>query len=99
VQRDDAIRLLRDRRQQLHELGVGQLFLYGSVARNEARDDSDVDLLVEPSNHRFSIFDLVRVRDLCRSILGTTADIHDYDGLRRLPEFRRRVGSDLVRVF
>jgi len=54
---------------------------------------------VEPANKRFSIFDLVRVRDLCRSILGTATDIHDYDGLRRLPEFRRRVGSDLIRVF
>jgi len=26
-------------------------------------------------------------------------DIHDYDGLRRLPGFRQRVGNDLVRVF
>lgn len=33
------------------------------------------------------------------AILGTIADIHDYDGLRRLPEFRRRVSGDLVRVF
>jgi Nucleotidyltransferase domain len=47
MQRDDALRLLRERREQLHALGVGQLFLYGSVARNEAREDSDVDLLVE----------------------------------------------------
>lgn len=99
MHRDDAIRLLRERREQLHALGVGELFLYGSVARNEGREDSDVDLLVEPSNKRFSIFDLVRVRDLCRAILGTSADIHDYDGLRRLPEFRRRVGGDLIRVF
>jgi predicted nucleotidyltransferase len=99
MQRDDAIRLLQERREQLHALGVGQLFLYGSVARNEAREDSDVDLLVEPSNQRFSIFDLVRVRDLCRTILGTATDIHDYDGLRRLPEFRRRVSGDLIRVF
>ncbi|HEY4445696.1 MAG TPA: nucleotidyltransferase domain-containing protein [Steroidobacteraceae bacterium] len=99
MQRDDALRLLRERREQLHALGVGQLFLYGSVARNEAREDSDVDLLMEPSDRRFSIFDLVRVRDLCRTILGTTADIHDYDGLRRLPEFQRRVSGDLVRVF
>lgn len=65
----------------------------------ESHEDSDVDLLVEPSNQRFSIFDLVRVRDFCRTILGTTPDIHDYDGLRRLPEFRRRVGGDLIRVF
>jgi predicted nucleotidyltransferase len=99
MQRDDALRLLRERSEQLHALGVGQLFLYGSVARNEAREDSDVDLLVEPTNQRFSIFDLVRVRDLCRTILCATADIHDYDGLRRLPEFRQRVGGDLVRVF
>lgn len=99
MQSDNAIRLLCGRREQFHELGVGRLFLYGSVARNEAGEDSDVDLLVEPSNHRFSIFDLVRVRDLCCIVLGTTADIHDYDGLRRLPEFRRRVGNDLVRVF
>ena len=69
------------------------------MSRNEAREDSDLDLLVEPSNQRFSIFDLVRLRDLCRTILGTTADIHDYDGMRRLPEFRRRVSGDLVRVF
>ncbi len=99
MQRDAALRLLRERREQLSALGVGQLFLYGSVARDEAREDSDVDLLVEPANQRFSIFDLVRVRDLCRAILGAAADVHDYDGLRRLPEFRRRVGSDLVRVF
>ncbi len=99
MQRDDALRLLRERREQLNALGVGQLFLYGSVARDEAREDSDVDLLVEPASQRFSIFDLVRVRDVCRTILGATADIHDYDGLRRLPEFRRRVGGDLVRVF
>lgn len=99
MQRHDAIRILIGCREQLRALGVGQLFLYGSVARNESREDSDVDLLVEPSDQRFSIFDLVRVRDLCRDALGASADVHDYDGFRRLPDFRRRVGDDLVRVF
>lgn len=99
MKRDEALRLLRARREQLHALGVGRLFLYGSVARDEAREDSDVDLLVDPSNQRFSIFDLVLVRNLCRTILGAAADVHDYDGLHRLPEFRQRVGDDLVRVF
>jgi len=27
MQRDDALRLLRERREQLHAIGVGQLFL------------------------------------------------------------------------
>lgn len=99
MNRDDALRLLRECQEQLRALGVGQLFLYGSVARNQAHEESDVDLLMEPANQRFSIFDLVRVRDFCRNVLGAPADIHDYDGLRRLPEFRRHVGDDLIRVF
>ena len=97
--RDDALRLLRERREPLNVPGVGPLFPYGSVTRDEARQESDVDLLLEPSSPRFSIFDVVRVRDVCRTILGATADIHDFHGLRRLPEFRRRVGGDFVRVF
>jgi len=99
MHRDDALRLLRERREHLQNLGVGQLYLYGSVARDQAREESDVDLLVEAANKRFSIFDLVRVRDFCRNLLGAPADIHDYDGLRRLPEFRKRISDDLIRVF
>ena len=70
MQRDDALRLLREHGGQLRSLGVARLFLYGSVARNKAREDSDVDLLVEPLSQKFSIFDLVRVRDQCQKILG-----------------------------
>lgn len=99
MRRDDALRRLIERRDQLEGLGVGELYLYGSVARDQADAQSDVDLLVEPANDRFSAFDLVRVAQLCREILGVSADVHDHDGLRRLPEFRRRVGDDLIRVF
>ena len=49
--------LLQAQKMPLLALGVGELYLFGSVARDEARDDSDVDLLVEfstpPSFDRF----------------------------------------------
>ena len=32
----------------LRALGVGELYLYGSVARDEADGESDVDLFMEP---------------------------------------------------
>ncbi len=99
MRRDEALRILRESHGELHKLGVGELYLYGSVARDQAREESDVDLLMEPADGRFSIFDLVKVRDFCRKILGTPTDIHDYGGFRRLDEFRRRVGGDLIRVF
>lgn len=48
MKREDALRALADLRMRLRdEFAVRSLFLVGSVARDEARTDSDVDLLVE----------------------------------------------------
>jgi predicted nucleotidyltransferase len=47
VRRDEALRILRDHREELRAYGVKHLALFGSVARDEAGPDSDVDILVE----------------------------------------------------
>ena len=45
--RDEALRILRAHQVELRErFGVTELALFGSTVRNEARPDSDVDLLV-----------------------------------------------------
>jgi predicted nucleotidyltransferase len=44
--RDEILRLLRAHREDLIRLGVKSLALFGSVARDEAGVESDVDLLV-----------------------------------------------------
>jgi len=97
--RDQAITLLRAHQADLARLGVGSLYLYGSVARNQARDDSDVDLLVDPARDDFSLFDLMRVADTCSELLGRQAELHDYRALSRKPAFRDAVAGDLINVF
>ena len=52
--RDQAIQLLRDNRASLARLGVARLFLYGSVARDHASAESDVDFLIAAGDDRFS---------------------------------------------
>ena len=99
MRRDQALELLRDNRASLARLGVARLFLYGSVARDRASAESDVDLLIEPGDDRFSLFDLMRVQDECTRLLGHPAEVHDYRGLARAHDFRARVSADLVNVF
>jgi hypothetical protein len=99
MQRDQTIELLRQHQVDLHRLGVQHLFLFGSVARDQADEHSDVDLLVESLNDRFSLFDLMRVQDECARLLGRRAELHDYRGLARAPMFRARVAADLINVF
>jgi predicted nucleotidyltransferase len=43
--REKVIRRLQQHQADLKRLGVEHLYLFGSTARGEAREDSDVDLL------------------------------------------------------
>ena len=47
VQREEVLNLLQAHRKNLAQLGVKSLALFGSMARGEARPDSDLDILVE----------------------------------------------------
>jgi predicted nucleotidyltransferase len=49
--------------EQLRRQGVLHLALFGSVARGEADERSDVDVLIDPQpDRRFTLFDLGEVR-------------------------------------
>lgn len=61
--------------------GFTEVAVFGSVARRQARPDSDIDLLVEqPAGTTIS--DLVRLRTLFEQILGRSVDIVTYGALR-----------------
>lgn len=48
MQRDQALRILSSHKAELEErYGVKKVGIFGSVARNSARDDSDIDIVVE----------------------------------------------------
>ena len=44
MEREAAIAALKAHETEFKQLGVEHLYLFGSTARGEARDDSDVDL-------------------------------------------------------
>jgi predicted nucleotidyltransferase/DNA-binding XRE family transcriptional regulator len=73
--------------------GVGNLRVFGSVARGEDRADSDVDLLADfPPG--LSLFGLGRLEADLEGILGTRVDLIPAADLK--PGVRERVKSDLI---
>lgn len=63
------------------ENGYSRLAVFGSVARHEARKDSDIDLLVEAPEGTSS-FDFMRFEQLIEKILGREVDLVSYGGLK-----------------
>jgi len=46
--RDKVIKFIKENKERFKkEYGVKEIYLFGSVARGEEREDSDIDLLVE----------------------------------------------------
>jgi uncharacterized protein len=77
------------------EHGASNLRIFGSVARGQARSDSDVDVLVELEPGR-SLFDHVALQLELEQLLGCHVDVVTERGLR--PGVRERVLHDAVRL-
>jgi predicted nucleotidyltransferase len=97
LDRDLVIDRLRAHEADLHRCGVGHLYLFGSVARDEARPDSDVDLFFDTGNPRFSLIELVDIQERVGSILGVECDVMTRASLH--PMLRPRIEAEARRVF
>lgn len=88
--------LVQASRADLEGLGVKALELFGSVARDEATPESDVDFLVEFSIEP-TLFDLFRVQHYLEDLLGRNVDLGTRSALKT--HLREPVTKDAVRVF
>jgi len=75
MKRDEVVRILKAHQAELHEqYGVKSLALFGSVAREEARPDSDVDLLVE-FDRPVGLFAFIGLQLYLEAQLGCKVDL------------------------
>jgi predicted nucleotidyltransferase len=97
LDREQVIALLRSRETELHRSGISRLYLFGSVARGQARPDSDVDLFFDTDNPKFSLIELVDVQERVKVILGVESDVMTRASLH--PLLRSQIEAEALRVF
>ena len=93
--RDDVIRQLKANLSRLLEFRIKSLAIFGSVARDEARPDSDVDLLVEFDGP--ATFDrYMELKLFLEDLLGQPVDLVTRKGVR--PELAPYIEQEARRV-
>ncbi len=98
MRRETALTRLRQFEPSLRARGVRKLYLFGSTARDEAGDLSDLDLLFEHDpTSRFSLFTQASLIEELSAAFGAKVDLIAMDGLRA--PFRERVAPEMVQVF
>jgi uncharacterized protein len=95
---DNVLETLRTHESELRRFGVSHAAVFGSVARGEARTDSDIDVLVELDQDRpLGIFEYARLNLYINEILNGAGDVVNRRTLK--PLLRDSILRDAVHAF
>lgn len=77
---------LLSKREQVLEIaaryGVSNVRVFGSVVRGEAKERSDIDLLIDP-NPEWSLLDFIGLKQDLEDLFGRKVDLAIEEGLHR----------------
>jgi predicted nucleotidyltransferase len=97
MKRQTAIEILQSRAAEAQRFGATALYLFGSTARDQAAEGSDVDMFVDYDPAKFSFVELIRLRESLTQALGRPADLTTRRALH--PALKDRIEREAIRVF
>ena len=96
MKRDEVLRIIREQQKDLVErYHIASLSIFGSVARDEARADSDVDMLVEFAQPT-GLFQFIELQQRLEILLGCKVDLGTLRSLK--PGIKASVLQEAIRV-
>ena len=98
MDRMDVIRTLRQHESELRDAGILHLRLFGSLARNEVSQHSDIDFLAEfDKSRRLSLVIVGSIQSRLSELLGVDVDLSSAEWLKE--PVRSRVLSEAILAF
>lgn len=93
-----VLQTLRAHKGELRAMGVSHASVFGSVARGEARANSDIDVLVDLDRERpIGIFEYARLKLYIGELFGSSADVVNRRTLK--PLLRDSIIRDAIDAF
>ena len=95
MNRSEVIKKLALFKDELKQFSVKDLYLFGSYAREEADEQSDLDILVEfEPGAQIGLFEFARLRRRLCELLGREVDLVTRDAIR--PEMKDQILREAV---
>jgi len=96
MRRAEALAIIAAHEEELRrDYYVSYLAIFGSVARDEAREDSDVDILVE-FDRPVGLFHFIGLQHHLEELLGKRVDLGTPDSIK--PRLRDQILEEAIRA-
>lgn len=92
--KEQILETIREHRAEIARFGVRRLSLFGSVARGEQSETSDVDILVELEKPLG--WEIVDLRDYLRELLGRKVDLVTRQAVSKKAILWKSIQKDLI---
>ncbi len=91
---EEVLTELKANKTKLHDLGVKEIGLFGSYARNEQTPESDIDILVEFSEGRKSFHAYMQLKLFLERLFKKKVDLVIKEAVR--PELKQDILEDVI---
>lgn len=92
----EAKKILKNHQKRLANLGVYSLSVFGSIARNQGKKKSDVDILVD-FDATLGLFGFIDLKDYLEDILHCKVDLVTKEALH--PALKENILREVRQVF
>lgn len=93
MEREKILQLLKSQKRRIKKFGVRSISIFGSMARDKARKQSDIDLLVE-FEKPVGLFEFARLKIYLEEVLGRKVDLVTPEALRK--ELRENILREAI---
>jgi predicted nucleotidyltransferase len=94
--REEILKTIREHWPRIVQFGVKRIGLFGSVARGDSKEGSDVDLLVELE--RPLGWEIVDLREYLQALLGVKVDLVTRPAVSKKALLWKSIQEDLIHV-
>jgi predicted nucleotidyltransferase len=89
---EQILKIIEANREKIKGLGVRRLGLFGSVARSEATETSDLDFLVDMEHKTFDAY--MDLKEFLEQLFGSKVDLVTKDALK--PRLREPILKETI---